>query len=236
MSILRDVTRALDYPYEPLTVSVTLHDGEPTPFLIEQVEGRHPVLAIGSNRALTQLRRKFPEGDCLPVEQAQLKDYDVVYGARVSGYGAIPATLISSPGTIVDVAVTWLTDVQRDIMDLSEGLGQGYYWFEIPQDRLLGYGGRKLNAVGGYVAARGVWATGVGPVALTGVRAVGRRFTAWDSREALRALRSQFCPNDEFDVFVERLVNDLDFRVDIRRRMGVLALRGSEVPDGTPTR
>ena len=76
----------------------------------------------------------------------------------------------------------------------------------------------------------------MGPVALTSVTAIGRRLPAWDSATALRTLSRQFQPDEDFDTFLERLVSDIDFRADIRRRMGVLGLRGPEVPAGTPNR
>ena len=120
--------RALDYPYEPITHSQILTKAGSIPFDEAATHGRIPVLAIGSNRAPEQLRRKFPSLESLPVEQVELLEHDVVYAARVSGYGAMPATLAHSPGTSVQVAVTWLTSAQLEMMDASEGLGVGYYW------------------------------------------------------------------------------------------------------------
>jgi hypothetical protein len=228
--------RALDYPYAPIAESCTLRSGQLHPFDPEHTEGRYPVLAIGSNRAPLQLRRKFPEAIGLPIERVQLDGYDVVYGARVSGYGAIPATLIESPGTRVEVAITWLSDDELTVMDASEGLGVGYHWYDVETNRVVAQRPLSSPKIGAYVAAKGVWASGHGPVALRGVTASGRRFPAWNSARALETLGRQWCPAETADSFIERLVSDSDFRTQIRGRMGTTGLCGPPVPAGVPLR
>ena len=73
---------------------------------------RTPVLAYGANAAPERLRRKFaPIGQAVfPVLNAKLHDFDVVHAAHVSSYGAVPATIERSPGTVCDIAITWLDE------------------------------------------------------------------------------------------------------------------------------
>ena len=93
--------------------------------------GRAPVLAIGSNASPQQLGRKFtPEvvdglgsedGD-IPILRASAFGIDVVYGAYISSYGAIPATAVQAgPEARVEVWLTWLTPAQLERMDCTEG-------------------------------------------------------------------------------------------------------------------
>jgi hypothetical protein len=88
------------------------------------------VLAIGSNASPVQLDRKFKpevlkelgpgEGD-IPIVRATAWGIDVVYGAYISSYGAIPATAVQARHARVEVWLTWLTPRQLEYMDRSEG-------------------------------------------------------------------------------------------------------------------
>ena len=81
---------------------------------------RTPVLAYGANAAPERLRRKFaPIGKVVfPVVQARLHDFDVVHAAHISSYGAVPATIEHSPGTVCDIAITCLDD--RELARMHE--------------------------------------------------------------------------------------------------------------------
>ena len=50
----------------------------------------------------------------------------MVYAAHIASYGAIPAVLALSPGTIVDIAITWLTKLQLQRMHETEAIGINY--------------------------------------------------------------------------------------------------------------
>ncbi len=95
------------------------------------LEQRSPVISHGSNAAPEQLVRKFKTMDddvIIPVMRAGLGDFDVVYAAHFTGYGAIPSTLQASPGTTAEIAVVYLTDAQLALMHTTEGLGAGYVY------------------------------------------------------------------------------------------------------------
>src|SRR3970040_120238 len=93
------VRHALSYPFEIPSRSYVVADGRyeelPDSAPPLDVSGRHPVLALGSNQSPHQLIRKFR--DCglgpITVVRGRLRDFDVVYSAHISRYGAIPETL-----------------------------------------------------------------------------------------------------------------------------------------------
>ena len=104
---------AKTYPYRVPRASFVYVDGRADPLEgpLDR-SGRIPVIAYGSNRAPEQLARKFagwPRGTGRAGDAARLADHDVVYGAHFTAYGALPAVLARSPGTAVEVSVTWLT-------------------------------------------------------------------------------------------------------------------------------
>eukprot|EP01025_Chloroclados_australasicus_P039045 TRINITY_DN4032_c0_g1_i1.p2 TRINITY_DN4032_c0_g1~~TRINITY_DN4032_c0_g1_i1.p2 ORF type:complete len:367 (-),score=19.22 TRINITY_DN4032_c0_g1_i1:243-1343(-) len=85
-----------------------------------------PVLAIGSNASPSQLLRKypkdlFPEGVVIPVVQSVLMNFDVCYSPMITSYGSCSATLEHSPGTLVEVFVTYLTPKLLQRMHETEG-------------------------------------------------------------------------------------------------------------------
>ena len=81
---------------------------------------RTPVIAHGSNRSPRQLARKFGAAAEIPVSRAWLGDYDVVYSAHITQYGAVASTLQYRPGTRVRLAVNWLDQAQLARMPGNE--------------------------------------------------------------------------------------------------------------------
>lgn len=84
-----------------------------------------PVIGFGSNPAPSQLTRKFEaknfEADVVvPVMKGTLQDFDVVWTPAFVSYGSMPSTITPSPGTVVDVWVTWLNSEELKIMGDSE--------------------------------------------------------------------------------------------------------------------
>ncbi len=91
------------------------------------------VIGYGSNPSPAQLARKFRGNSfagnaVFPVMKGRLRDYDVVWTPVFVAYGAMPATIIRSPGTEVEVWVTWLDADEIKRMNSSEGTG-GLYAF-----------------------------------------------------------------------------------------------------------
>ena len=116
---------AKGYPYEAPEGSYLYRDGQITALGEADFTGRTPVIGHGSNRAPSQIRRKYGHlsgaQSEIPVTLAWLRDYDIVYSAHVTRYGAIASTLKHAPGCRVRIAVTWLDPGQLDFMHKTEG-------------------------------------------------------------------------------------------------------------------
>lgn len=85
------------------------------------IEQRTPVLAYGSNAAPAQLRHKYAgETTLIPVVRAAVSGLDVVHAGRRASYGSVPATVLASVGTTVQIAVTFLDAAQLAALDRTE--------------------------------------------------------------------------------------------------------------------
>ncbi|MHA1536942.1 MAG: hypothetical protein ACTSUD_05250, partial [Alphaproteobacteria bacterium] len=191
--------RALRYPYDAPDGSYTLRGGRVRPFAPEEIEGRLPVLAVGSNRSPERLRRKFGTGTdaTVPVQKARLGDFDVVYSAHVTGYGAVPAMLQHHPGAEVEIAVTWLDAAQLEAMHATEGLGVNYDFGIVEGVRLTFDNGAELDSVHLYVGRRGharVRAGEPGATALAAIACAGRGWPVKDVPEMLAWLGARIAP------------------------------------------
>ena len=204
------LNRAFDYPYSWPADSYVLKDGRVDPFTDIDLTHRQPVLAIGSNRAPCQLLRKFGSRAFIPVERVLLKDYDIVFGARLSRYGAVPATPFPCPGVIVNVAINWLTDEQLDIMHRTEGVGRSYFTVEFPWG-LLGRVDSRPPPLG-YVASAGALKLQGELVALSAVSAVGRTLDSATSREILERVGCYLDGELKTSDFVAKVQHNPDFR------------------------
>jgi hypothetical protein len=116
---------AKGYPYEAPQASYLYRDGGVLGIESADFGGRTPVIGHGSNRAPSQIRRKYGHlsgrASEIPVTLAWLRDYDIVYSAHVTRYGAIASTLHPAPGCRVRIAVTWLDAEQLAYMHRTEG-------------------------------------------------------------------------------------------------------------------
>lgn len=245
--------RALGYPYSAPPGDCVWIDGRVEPWAggdiaalgaMGTVAGapRTPVLAIGSNRAPDQLARKFADfaAPCaIPLARARLKGFDVVFGAGIAGYGAVGgATLAPSPGTEVQVWVSWLDDAQLARMHATEGLAAGVYGFlELQEIELTFDAGPVWTSALAYVQRRGALNIGGGPIALAEAPATRRRFAALRQRQLQAALRDRFAPGATVDAFVLENLADPALR---RRRVAALsadavAFDWPNVVDRTPS-
>lgn len=218
-----DLDRALGYPYERPPWSFRYwpvhHHVEPVGAVRrDELVERTAVLAIGSNAAPDQLRRKFgchPSGAApIVVVEARVSDHDVVHAAMVASYGSVPATLVERPGTTCHVHVTLLDPPQLEHMHETEGLGSAYRLdhvapglVEVP---LLG----PLDSVEAYVATRGPMLVDGSPVALAAITAEGRTLPAMHQRDVLARLATTY------DLSVEELVRVLTSDRGVRREAG----------------
>lgn len=212
----------IDYPFPAPLERFVFSAVEPIPPF--ETAGRTPVLALGSNAAPTQLRRKFVglEG-YIPVSRAVVFDHVVVYSAHLTRYGALPATLFEYPGGFTFVAITWLDEAQLARMHETEALGVNYDYVELSDIRLEHDGelpeADAANRIGTYVSRHGPLRHGGLPIRLAETASSGCPLPALTQPAALRFAHRRVAPGLPFATFLERIVSDDAFRTDCSRRL-----------------
>lgn len=197
------VARALGYPYAIPSSSYALAGGRPVELEAVEVDraDRVPLLAYGSNAAPVVLARKLATApDPVPVVQAALRDFDVVYSAHVSRYGAVPATLLRSPGTEVDAFVAYLTGEQLRLVSATEPNYELARFDRLSCTVAKGDAPAELRA---YLSRHGCLLLGGRPIALGEIRARHRRLAAMGQREVLERVRDVLCPGRDLASFIE---------------------------------
>jgi hypothetical protein len=186
--------RALTYPYATPERSYLYRDGqaEELPPGGPDISGRTPLLSYGANSAPEALGRKLASlpGMEMPVMRAELEGFDVVYSAHVSPYGAVPATLLESPGTVAPAFVLHPTEEQRALLTATE----------------LNYDLVEVDGIAAYRSRHGCLSIGGSPVALAAVRSVGRTLPELDQSAVLEQVRAQLRPELELEEFVRTCV------------------------------
>jgi hypothetical protein len=205
------LARARDYPYPYPGRSYTWRSGRVDAFDRNEIRDRTAVLAVGSNRAPDQLSRKyFGKTDSpIPVEHVRLRDFDIVYAAHLTRYGAVPAMLQHAPGTIVETAVTWLDGAQLEIMHLTEG---GYHYAAIEDIDLTFDDGEEARSVHLYVGREGHLVHDDAPVPLAEIAAERRIQPARSTAEVLNLVRRRVAPETDGESFILRLIDDETYR------------------------
>ena len=169
-------------------------------------EPRTPLLAYGSNRAPVQLGRKYGhwrEPVVIPVLHGWLRDFDVVYAARLASYGSVAATITPAPGTTASVSVIWLSERQLELMHATEGVEQSVYCYgQLGGIDLALDGGGTLDSVFAYVNLDGAVIQDGSPVALAAVPAQHRTFPALDQLAMLGRVRDRLEPGVDLETFV----------------------------------
>ena len=228
---------AKSYPFEDPGASYLLRDGAAAPLAphCDVFAGRVAVIAHGSNRSPAQLRRKFGEAAEIPVTRAWLADYDVVYSAHVTQYGAIAANLRHAPGVRTCVFVTWLTAVQLTRMHATELGGENYHYGVMERiDLALEVGpAGGLCAAQVYLSTRGCVAAvdkaDGRPLALAAVEARGRAHAEVHQHGAQEVVRGRHRAHEDLDDFILRNVRD-----QARRRALIAEMRAHSIPAAAP--
>ena len=222
---------ATGYPYPAPDGSYLFIDGETRP--LESGVGdallyreRIPVISHGSNRSPEQLRRKFGKAAEIPVSRAWLEDYDVVYSAHMTRYGAIAANLAHQPGVCGEVWVTWLDQVQLQRMHDTELGAEIYRYGTLSGIRLALEAGPRpeIAEAGVYLSSYGYLALDGQPVGLAAVPAEGRRARALAQDEALNLVRERHRPSCDVDQMILAAVRDQDERLSLIEQMRAEAL------------
>lgn len=202
--------RALAYPYATPERSYLFRHGraEELPGGAPDLAGRTPLLSYGANAAPEALARKLAAlpGVALPVMRAELEGFDVVYSAHVSPYGAVPATVVESPGTVAPVFVIHPTPEQRALLTASE----------LNYDLVEVGGMEAFRSKHGHLSFEG------DAVALTAVRSRGRTLPELDQPAVLERVRAHLEPELTLEEFVCACVE----------RGGIRPLRIDAAPPG----
>ena len=202
------VERALGYPYEaPWEPFVQLRHETLAPDEIDlDLDERTPMLAYGSNAAPEVLARKLALSDQpVLVLPAWLDDFDVVYSAHISPYGAVPATLQRSPGTQVRVHLVYMTSAQVGLVSATE---PNYESALIEGAVCRLDDGETIVSPAAYLSRHGCLLSDDSEIALAAVQATNRTLPALSEGEMLERLRVRFCPDDGLETFVLANVTD----------------------------
>jgi hypothetical protein len=191
------VRRALAYPYDPPAGSF-VQVGDRTlqvpPEEIE-VEGRRALLAYGANASPEALTRKLAAlpPDPIPVLRVSLSGWDVVYSAHVTRYGAVPAAVVASPGTMASVHLVFPNDEQLAALAATEGRN---YRLERLVDFAaeLEIGGEGPREIDAFISVHGPLLLDGSPVALAAIPARGRVFPELAMPEMLDRVRAAIHP------------------------------------------
>jgi hypothetical protein len=202
--------RAMGYPYPvPSHPFVQLgHDTlDPAEVDVDWRE-RLPLLAYGSNAAPKALAHKLAlSDDPVLVVPAWLHDFDVVYSAHISPYGAVPATLQRSPGNVARVHVTHVTREQLTLVSATEPNYEPTV-LETVDCRLDD--DRQLTELSAYVSRHGCLLIDDSEIALSAVRSTGRMFAQLSEPQVLEYVRKLACPAESLETFVLGNVTDPD--------------------------
>ena len=198
----------VEFDGQPVAAGTVLQQrGIATPALLSR---RTPVLAYGANAAPERLQRKFaPFGQAVfPVLNARLHGFDIVYAAHISSYGAVPATLSPSPGTVCDIAITCLDERELARMHETEFRRHTYLFGPLSNIRLEPDLLPAMDAVSTYVGGFGHIAPEGEALALAAIPAEGRRFRACSQLEALRTIQAMLGVPGSLDSFIQEAVDD----------------------------
>lgn len=185
--------RALTYPYATPERSYLYREGcaEELPEGFD-LRGRSPLLSYGANAAPEALALKLATlpGEPLPVMRSELRDYDVVYSAHVSPYGAVPATLVESPGTVAPVFVLHPTAEQHVLLTATE----------------LNYDLVRIGEAQAYRSKHGCLELEGSAIALAAIRSQGRTLPELDQPALLEHVRAQLEPELELEEFIHSCI------------------------------
>ncbi len=196
------VERAMRYPYAvPARAFAQLRHDTLSPDDVDvDLAERTSLLAYGSNGSPEVLGRKLAlSADPVLVEPAWLHDFDVVYSAHISPYGAVPATLQRSPGTAVRVAVLHLTPEQLTLLSATEPNYEPSTLEGVHCELADGTVRSELSA---YLSQHGCLLVDGSEVALVAVPARDRRFAEMSEPQVLEHVRVTLAPEESMDSFV----------------------------------
>lgn len=173
-----------------------------------------PVLAYGSNASHTQLKEKYLDFDnvVIPSIKSKLVNFDVVYSAHFSPYGAIPATLQYSPGTEIDVFILYLDEDKLLHLHKTERLGLNYCFAKLNNIKLVIGNKISVNEIKTYLSIRGCLFINGTHIALSAINAKNRVFPDKSEEEILNLIREILDPEKDLNEFILENVKSQQIR------------------------
>lgn len=226
---------AKTYPFAAPGHSYLFRDGAARPLQPGSGEAalfaeRVPVLAHGSNRSPEQLRRKYGDGAEIPVSLGWLADYDVVYSAHITQYGAVASTLQHSPGSRVRIAINWLTETQLTRMHETEGPSTYQYGRMTSLSLSLEAGpAASLAEAFIYFSRNGCLARDGRPVGMAAVTTEQRSHAPLGQVEALTHVRDRYRASADLDRMILEAIRDKALRLAL-----VAEMKAEAVPSASP--
>jgi hypothetical protein len=200
--------RAMGYPYPAPSrpfVQLGHRTLDPDEVAVDWAE-RAPLLAYGSNAAPRALAHKLAlSDDPVLVVPAWLRDFDVVYSAHISPYGAVPATLQRSPGTEARVHVAYVTGEQLALVSATE---PNYEPTVLDAVHCRLEEGETATTLDAYISRHGCLLLEDSEVALAAVPARDRRFAELSEPQVLEKVRASLSPAESIEAFVLGSVTD----------------------------
>lgn len=192
------VRRALAYPYDPPAGSFVQIGDRTLPVPPEEIDvaGRRALLAYGANASPEALTRKLaglpPEP--IAVLRVALTGWDVVYSAHVTRYGAVPAAVVPSPGTVASVHLVFPSDEQLAAIAVTEG--QNYRLERLVDfSAELEIGGEAPREIDTFISVYGPLLLDGSPVALAAIPARDRVFPELTTPEMIDRVRAALTPD-----------------------------------------
>ena len=221
------VSHAKSYPFPAPAGPFLIRRGRVCPLPDNSFDrsDRYPVLAAGSNRSHEQLLRKYAEdsGESeIPVQVVSLFNYDSVYAAHFAGYGSIPATLIASPGTVLETSLLWLDPKQLARMHQTE---RNYRFLELIDVRVETRGTEELiDRIWIYSSLFGGLRINGEPVALAEMPVQERVLKAMSQTEVQAQIRDRLAPGTDLDKFILQNIENPELRRSRARALSEDAL------------
>ncbi len=206
--------RATTYPYRIPSNSYIFEDGRETPLgggaFLPELDGRVPVLAVGSNQSPEQLARKFdaPGWGAIPTIRVELNGFDSVYSPHITTYGAIAATLHQAASATVSLFVNWLTPVQLTRMHETELGNENYAFGALNDVAIKAEVGPALTEVHLYASNHGALSHDGHPVPLSEISARGRSWAAMAQNEVQHHVRDHLAADKPLNDFIMESISD----------------------------
>lgn len=227
---------AKGYPFPAPDDSYLFEDGGHRPLATAEARDptlfrdRRPVIAHGSNRSPEQLARKYGRAARIPVTRGWLADYDVVYSAHITQYGAVASTLHYLPGARARISINWLDAAQLARMHETEG-PSNYQYGEMAGIVLELEAGpaERLDRAWVYLSKNGCLARDAAPLGIAAVQAEPRPHGALPQEAALQHVRSRHRPESSLKAMILTAIADQGYRQSL-----VAEMRAESVPAAAP--